>query len=381
MAYQTITFVFAIVLILFLSCRAPNDHLDTSKTYNENHKPSKLGVCWVGGDSISYHNFDSLLEHGGNWISQTPFAWQPDIYGPEIQLNNDRAWWGEADRGIKHTTAIAKSKNIKTMLKPHIWLRMSDGKWRSDLAMKNEQDWDSWFQNYEVMILHYANLAESLDIEALCIGTELYQTTKQHPDKWTDLISKVRNVYSGELTYAANWYKEFEEIEFWDQLDYIGIQAYFPLSKTDNPSKDEIVKNWKKHKSSIFEIAQKFNKKVVFTEVGYKNTADSAKEPWSWPQNLAKDAVTKSDETQIALYQAMFECLYHEEWMDGFFIWKWFHTTYRYQNFEEYFIAREARYDSLRRVRKWGDRPKVYFTPQHTKAKDVLKEWYTKSKV
>jgi len=375
-----IVFISSLVIFTVVRCKVSTDHLDNAKTYNENHNPSKLGVCWVGGDSISHYNFNDLLNTGGNWISQTPFAWQPDIYGPELHLNNDRAWWGEADKGIIHTTQLAKSKNIKTMLKPHIWLRVSDGKWRSDLEMKTDADWNTWFDNYETMIMHYATLAERLDIEALCIGTELYQTTKQHPEKWVDLISNIREVYSGELTYAANWYKEFEEIEFWDQLDYIGIQAYFPLSNKDKPSKNEILNNWKKHKQSMYQVAEKFNKKIVFTEIGYKNTADSAREPWSWPQNLDKESVTQSNETQVALYQAMFESLYHEEWVDGFFIWKWFHTTFRYQNFEEYFIAREARYDSLRRVRKWGDRPKVYFTPQHTEAIDILKEWYTKPK-
>lgn len=366
-------------LILTIGCKVSTDHLDSGLSVNENHTPSKLGVCWVGGDSISHHNFDDLIELGGNWISQTPFAWQPDIYGPELHLNNERAWWGEADRGIEHTTALAKSKNIKTMLKPHIWLRSENGKWRSDLEMKNAEDWEKWFGNYETMIMHYARLAERLDIEALCIGTELYQTTNQQPERWREIISNIRQVYHGELTYAANWYKEFEDIEFWDELDYIGIQAYFPLSNKDSSSKDEFLKNWVKHKRAMYKVSKKYGKKIVLTEIGYKNTADSAREPWSWPQNLDKASVIKSDETQIALYQAMFESLYHEEWIDGFFIWKWFHTTYRYQNFEEYFIAREARYDSLRRVRKWGDRPKVYFTPQHTEAKQILKQWYSKA--
>jgi len=378
--FHRLYFLAAMLFIAISSCKVSNDRLENSETFSERHHPSKLGVCWVGGDSISYHNFDDFLDVGGNWISQTPFAWQPDIYGPEIHMNNVGAWWGEADRGIEHTTALAKSKNIKTMLKPHIWLRTENGKWRSDLEMKNSEDWDTWFNNYETMIMHYARLAERLDIEALCIGTELYQTTKQRPDKWKSIISKIREVYRGELTYAANWYKEFEEIEFWDQLDYIGIQAYFPLSHGDMPSKDEILNSWKKHKQSIYRIAQKYDKKVVLTEIGYKNTADSAQEPWSWPQNLDTASVTQSNATQVYLYQAMFESLYHEEWIDGFFIWKWFHTTHKYQNFSEYFTAREARYDSLRRVRKWGYRPKVYFTPQHTEAKEVLKEWYTKAR-
>lgn len=372
-------YLLAICLVLSaVSCKVSSDGHDAMPTMSTNHHPSMKGVCWVGGDSISFHNFNDLTAVGGNWISQTPFAWQPDIYGPELRLNNDRAWWGEADKGIIHTTELAKQKGIKVMLKPHIWLRSDDGKWRSDLAMKNEADWVDWFANYERMIMHYAKLAEQLNIESLCIGTELHQTTKLKPDRWRAIIRNVRTVYSGKLTYAANWYKEYEELSFWDELDYIGIQGYFPLSNKENPSKADLISAWTKHKKSIYKIAEKFNKKVVFTEIGYKNTADSAKEPWTWPQNMDKETVITSNDMQIKLYEAMFESLYHEEWVDGFFIWKWFHTTHKYKDFKTYFIAREARYDSLRRVRKWRDRPKVYFTPQHTPALNTLSDWYRK---
>lgn len=342
----------------------------------QSNGPSMKGVCWVGGDSIAIHNFDQLLQVGGNWISQTPFGWQPQYDKPDIRLNNDRAWWGEADRGLAHTTKLAKQKGIKTILKPHIWLR-TDGKWRSDIEMESKQEWEAWFQNYEVFIMHYAKLAQELDIEALCIGTELYITTRDHPEKWRSIIKNIRAVYDGQITYAANWYKEYEEITFWDDLDFIGIQGYFPLSTKDNPSKQDVIKGWAKHKKRIQKISEKYNKKVVFTEIGFKNTADSAKEPWTWPQQLDNNTVVKSDETQVMCYEAMFEALWHEPWVDGFFIWKWFHTTYRHEDFAIYFKERQARRDSFNKARNRRSRPQVYFTPQHTEALQVLSKWYS----
>lgn len=341
--------------------------------------PSMKGVCWVGGDSIAMHNFDQLLQIGGNWISQTPFGWQPQYNKPELRLNNERAWWGEADKGIIHTTNLAKQKGIKTILKPHIWLR-TDGKWRSDIEMQSKSEWEQWFQNYEAFIMHYAKLAQQLNIETLCIGTELYITTRDYPKQWRSLIKKIRNVYDGQLTYAANWYKEYEEITFWDELDFIGIQGYFPLTKKEHPSKKDILKGWDKHKSSIEKISKKYGKKVVFTEIGYKNTADSAKEPWTWPQQMESSKVQISDETQVFCYEAMFESLWNESWVDGFFIWKWFHTTYRHQDFDLYFTKRQARRDSFNKARNRKIRPKVYFTPQHTKALEILSKWYSNQK-
>ncbi len=347
-----------------------------SATLDYSHIPSKKGVCWVGGDSISMHNLVDLAETGANWLSQTPFAWQDGIHNPDLKMETIRVWWGEADRGLMKTTRLAQAQGIKTMLKPHIWIRNANGKWRSDLEMKSEADWDEWFGKYERMILHYAKVAEHSGMEALCIGTELHQATVQKPERWRAIIKKIRDIYSGELTYAANWYKEYEEITFWDELDYIGIQAYFPLSDGNNPEKTEILQRWRKHKEKMHDISIKYDKQIVFTEIGYKNTSDSAVEPWTWPQNLDKAQVIQSDETQIKLYEAMFESLFHEPWIDGIFIWKWFHTTHQYESYEAYFAAREARFDSLRRVRGWKDRPKVYFTPQRTQAIEVLKDWY-----
>ncbi len=96
-----------------------------------------------------------------------------------------------------------------------------------------------WFSNYEKFILHYAELAEKNHLDILCIGTELQKTIPKEKE-WRSLIKKIRYVYHGPLTYAANFYVEFEKITFWDELDYIGIQAYFPLSKSNDPMLSEL---------------------------------------------------------------------------------------------------------------------------------------------
>lgn len=352
----------------FLLLGAKNSNSSEEMT---KHTPSMRGLCWVAGDSIASHNMDQISNIGTNWISQTPFGWMKGIDSPVVVLNSDKAWWGEADRGIRHTAALASSSGIKSMLKPHIWLRRSGDKWRSDIAMNSPVEWDAWFESYSDWILHYALLAEECNIEALCIGTELHQTTVQHPEKWREIIAAIRKVYSGDLTYAANWYKELEGVTFWDDLDYIGVQAYFPLSKKDNPRKKELLKSWQKHKRQLENISKKYNKKIVFTEIGYKNTADAAKEPWTWPQDT-EDDIEVSDVMQRICYEALFESVWHESWFDGMFIWKWFHTTYKYRDYDTYFAAREER----RQKRGRGKSRTVYFTPQHTETIETLSKWY-----
>lgn len=349
-----------IVLFILLSAFSSTSILPNTDI----HTPRMKGVCWVGTDSITTKNFDPLLNTSGNWISQTPFAWMDGYDNPIINLSTHRAWWGETDRGIKHTTELAHKAGIQVMLKPHIWIMNSDGKWRHDIAMNSEAEWATWFENYEKFILHYARLSTELGIESLCIGTELYQTTKQYPDRWRKIIQAIKEIYCGELTYAANWYEEYETISFWDELDYIGIQSYFPLTKKKNPDVRTLVKGWKKHKKDIQKVANKFNKKVIFTELGFKNSADAAIEPWTWPQRMDKNKVERSDQTQINCYEAMFTSLWDEPWIDGFFIWKWFHTTYKHDDMDTYWEGRRDR--------------QIYFSPQRTGAIDVLREWYSK---
>ena len=184
------------------------------------------GVAWVAGRTVDGKALDALVAHGVTWIAQTPFGWQQAADSPEIHLvTQGRVYWGETDEGLRATTRLARERGIRTLLKPHIWLRRSSGKWRGEIAMQDEDDWQRWFESYRRFILHYAHLAQEHDIEAFCVGTELHRTVVERPDDWRALIAEVRQVYDGKLTYGANWYQEFEDIDFWDTLDYIVVQV------------------------------------------------------------------------------------------------------------------------------------------------------------
>lgn len=279
------------------------------------------GVCWVAGkEVVTEKEFNSLLSNHINWISQTPFAWQATAASSSIKLNSqsDRVWWGESDKGIAETTALAKKLGIKTILKPHIWVRNS---WPGDIEMKSDTAWRTWFNNYEKFILHYARIAQQHKIEIFCVGTELQQTTNREKE-WRSIISKVRSVYSGKLIYAANFHQEYERIRFWDALDFIGVQAYFPLAKNQKASLDELIINWNEPLASLERIHKKFNKPVVFTEIGYRSDADAAIEPWRWPQESTE--VQISNEAQANCYQAFFKAVWNKSWLAGVYFWKWF---------------------------------------------------------
>lgn len=287
----------------------------------------------------------NLLTTGADAISQTPFAWQSDINNPDLRwrVESDEMWWGESARGIAATLDSTEKHDILNVLKPHIWVRDS---WPGEIEMIDEGDWELWFKNYRSFILDYAVLAEELGIPVLCIGTELEKTSHREED-WRKVISQVKKVYSGKLIYAAN-FTEFEHIEFWDELDYIGIQAYFPLSKKKDPDLKDLIKGWEEPKKKIVKISSKFQKPILFTEIGYCNTVDAAMEPWVWPKDRKETPM--SEEMQALCYEAFFQAVWDEEWMAGAFWWKWF---------------------------PHGPRQSKGFTPQDKEAEEVLRKYYS----
>jgi Glycoside Hydrolase Family 113 len=137
------------------------------------------------------------------------------------------------------------------------------------------------------------------------------------------LIKKVRNIYSGKLTYAANWNSEVSDISFWDDLDFIGIQAYFPIAKNNNPTLSELEAGWVKHLEFLEVLNKKYNKPILFTELGYKSTPDAGKTPWEW-NTLGNRFYKKiSKRTQVLCYQAFFNMVWQQPWFGGVHIWEW----------------------------------------------------------
>lgn len=292
--------------------------------FSNNFIPSSAkqkGVCWVGSrDVVTEKEIAALVNCNVNWISQTPFGWQREANSSFIRTNfsSDRVWWGESDEGISKTTGLAKKSGIKTLLKPHLWV--SKG-WPGDIVMKSDTAWQSWFHNYETFILHYAELAQKNNIEIFCVGTELHKTIGRERE-WRNIIMKIKSVYKGKLTYAANFHEEYEQIKFWDALDYIGIQAYFSLTQDENHSIDDLQKGWNAPMASIERVHKKFNKPVLFTEIGYRSDKKAGIEPWLWPQE--KNDAKISDEAQANCYRAFFKTAWTKSWLEGVYFWKWY---------------------------------------------------------
>ncbi len=105
---------------------------------------------------------------------------------------------------------------------------------------------------------------------------------------WIELIRDTRKYFNGKLLYAAN-FDNFHEVDFWQELDYIGINAYFPLRDyNDTKDTDDLYKVLLTGWEQVFQKIDQFkldnnlsDKKVIFTELGYTYKNNSTIEPWN----------------------------------------------------------------------------------------------------
>ncbi|GAA3519636.1 hypothetical protein GCM10022393_37320 [Aquimarina addita] len=278
------------------------------------------GVSFVASpQEINETHIAPVLNIHANWAAVMPFGFVKNLQEPLVTFNVDRQWWGERADGAKRTIELLNQKGIKVMLKPQIWVWK--GEFTGNIDMKSEEDWKTFENSYQDFIMLYARLAEEMNVPLVCIGTELHTFVEKRPAFWNQLIMNIRSVYRGELTYAENW-DRFAVVPFWNQLDYIGIDAYFPLSESKSPTITALRSGWQPHKSKIKALQASVQKPVLFTEYGYRSVDYTAKEPW----DANRIAGNLNMEAQHRALSALYQEFWQESWFAGGFLWKWFHN-------------------------------------------------------
>lgn len=273
-------------------------------------------------EPIDKHPFLKIKALGTNMVSLMPYAFLPknrnEIRFSKISdpLGTRQPWWGETPAGIVSCIDLAHAQGLKVMLKPHLWI--GNGTFTGDLNFNTEAAYLGFEKTYEEYLLQYATIAAANQVEAICIGTELATLVNKRPIFWRNLILKIRKIYNGHLTYAENWDK-YPDTDIWKDLDFIGVDAYFPLSKNAQPTHAETVEAWKIHKKALAQIAAKYQKPIWFTELGYKAHQRSLEKPWE-----VKTTEPADENLQAMAYEAFFDSVWSEKWFAGVFFWKWF---------------------------------------------------------
>lgn len=369
-----------ILIALFSGC------LNHSTSNDRAQNVSKInGVTFDGPSSppITEDMVIPLKEINANWIATTPEAF---TYHHTLEVKSffkEGQWYGETIHGSQTVIELSKKLEFKIMLKPHIGLvhdmsgwnppknldfskeedlkkyresgkeyiskleRLTIGNWRGNFGVKNFSDWKIWESGYEKFILENARIADSAQVDLFCIGTELSISAVERESFWRNLISKVRHIYKGPITYSANW-DNYQNIKFWNDLDYIGISAYFPLSEKDLPTEEDAMKAWEVYIKGMQDISDQYSKPILFTEFGYKSVEYAAREPWL---DEGGDENASNEKIQADLYSAIFRTFWEKEWFAGGFIWKWYYS---------------------------GNGGSKSFSPQNKMAEKKIKNWYLK---
>jgi hypothetical protein len=256
---------------------------------------------------------DALAGLGANAVSLMPFAFQPGSDRPELRFLN-RGPSSETDIGLIHAARAARARQIHVLWKPHVWV--SGASWPGEIAMKSEANWAAWWKSYRRYVLHHALLARWAGADLFCVGVELSKTTGREAE-WRDLIAAVRLFFPGRVTYAANWYGDLENVRFWDRLDFIGVDTYFPLAAASGAGRPEIAQGARQVVERLARAARRFGKPVLLTEVGFA----AKREAWMEPH---VEGGEYSEADQAAAYEALFGALGRQPWLAGTFLWKAF---------------------------------------------------------
>lgn len=306
------------------------------------------GVSFVASrEPINKEHVNPVINVNANYAAIMPFGFIRDLGNPNISFNNHKQWFGETATGTKQYIEELKKANIKIMLKPQIWVWQ--GEFTGYIKMTNESDWKVLENSYTQFIIKYVKVAAEMNVGMFCIGTELEQFVANRPAYWNELIKEIKTIYKGKLTYAANW-DEYKRTPFWNQLDFIGIDAYFPVSDEKTPMLATCLKSWEQHKLLIHQMSETHDKPILFTEFGYRSVDYSGKAPWESDRGMTQVNL----EAQTNTTKALFDTFWDEDWFAGGFIWKWYHD---YKNA--------------------GGENNSRFTPQNKPVEKLIKEQYS----
>lgn len=268
----------------------------------------EVGGHYGYGSDTAREQLARIQALGANAVAVVPYAFTRAPAETTLRYRGV----DETDERVAQTIRQAHKLGLKVMLKPQIWTR---GVFTGHIVFANDKDFALWFEDYRRWMLHHAQLAELERVDLLVIGTELGGLTR-HQAAWRGLIRDVRRVYSGPLTYAANWADDFEVMPFWDELDFLGLNMYYPLAgpgekpRASSPRLREL-------REKLAGMARRHRKPILFTEVGYAASAAAAVEPWK------EDNAPLDPAMQARCYEVVFRAFYREPWLAGLFWWKW----------------------------------------------------------
>ncbi len=313
------------------------------------------GIAYTARNDGAYstvesdRSLDLLFATGANYISLLVTWYQTDWQSTDLQRSDNTP----SDEDLAHVIDYAHSHGVHVLLKPQVDFSNDPDHWRGQISFSDQNAWQKWFDAYRQFIMYYARFAQKNGVEELSVGTEL-ETASKHTQAWRDIIRAVRAEYTGLLTYSANHSGEEVKVQFWDDLDFIGVNNFYHLTNLRNPTIPQLVNGWKLPVQQLGRLHQRFpNQPIIFTEVGYRSIDRANVWPWNWQRTATVDMAE-----QAQCYESLFRVWWKNPdrpWFRGLFVWNWIATPDQ------------------------GGPQNGDYTPHNKPAENVLKAWFADS--
>lgn len=255
----------------------------------------------------SVASFAGMKDMGAGWVAIIPSLYVKNSADSEVLPTDQTA----SDDSLRAAIRAARGRGLKVLFKPHV-----DMLTHLDRARLNPDEPEKFFAAYRGHMLRYARLAAEEKCEMFSVGTELaLLTLPKHTPAWRALIRETRAVFPGPLTYAANWHSVALP-GFWKDLDYIGVDGYFPVPGGSNRAALDAA--WRPWVLKLAILAKLTGRPVLFTEIGLAAQKGANLQPWNWHDFAELDL-----EVQASYMETFLHAFQNEPWFGGFLYWAW----------------------------------------------------------
>lgn len=304
-----------------LACAAAALCATSHAGYGTNRPPAQRGVAlglYSEDPAWSYVDMlDEMVAVGATHVAIVVPYYMKDYRSHEIYRHPR---FSAPMPTVERTIADARARGLEIFLFPILRLEdESGGNWRGNLR---PDDPGAFYASYEAYIVAFAELAERLRVPLLSVGSEL-ASMDVDTARWRRVIAAVRRVYRGALTYSANW-DHYEEVGFFDALDYAGVTGYFELAEKaraleEDPGVERLVHSWREYHRRLVRWQHRIGRPILMTEVGYLSQRGAAARPWNEGADEALDL-----DLQRRCYEAFRRVWDGETRLAGAYFWNWF---------------------------------------------------------
>jgi hypothetical protein len=173
----------------------------------------------------------------------------------------------------------AHLRGLHTTLLPIVLIENPGEKdWRGVIRPK---DWDTWWKTYDEFTDRFVEVANAAEVDLLVVGSEL-NSTEGMLERWERVVKRVRDEFDGQIAYSANW-DRYDKIKFWPMMDVMCVSSYFELKRDDpDAPEDELVEAWAKERDRLLTFAERWDRPLILSEVGYPSVSWASAHPWNY---------------------------------------------------------------------------------------------------